>query len=77
MVMNLALAVEMTLLNRVLAASISAVGVATSPGQLILLLWTVNRVRLGSAILGLTVRTKLPYVTSLCRLRGTLLSQMN
>ncbi len=58
-VINRAPLVEITLLKSILATSISAVGVATSPGQFILSPPTVNLVPLGSAFLGWAVQNKL------------------
>jgi hypothetical protein len=75
--MNHAPFVEMTLLKSILATSISAVGVATSPGYLILLPLTVNCIWLGSAFLGLTKHTNCPYVTSFLRSVGISCSEMN
>jgi hypothetical protein len=76
-VMNHAPFMEMTLLNSILATSISVVGVATLPGQLILLPPTVNRIWLGSAFLGLTKHMNCPYVMSFLRSAGTLCWEMN
>jgi hypothetical protein len=76
-VMNCALFVEMTLLSSILATSISVDGVATLPGQLILLPPTMNRIWLGSAFLGLAKHTNCPYVTSFLRSAGTSCWEMN
>ncbi len=76
-VMNHASFVDMTLLNSILATSISAVRVAASPGKLILSPPTVNCIWLGSAFLGLTKHTNCPYVTSFMRSAGTLCWEMN
>ena len=59
-VMNLAPFVDTTLLNRILVTSISAVGVATSPGYSILSLPTVNLVLFLSFFLWLETAQKLP-----------------
>ncbi len=75
--MNRAPFVEMTLLKSILATSISAVGVATLPGYLILLPPTVNRIRLGSAFLGLTKHMNCPYVMSFLWSAGISWSEMN
>ena len=50
-VMNLAPRVDMMLLKSIFATNMSAVGIATSPGQLILSPPATNLVRLGSSIL--------------------------
>jgi hypothetical protein len=76
-VMNHASFVEMTLLNSILASSISAVRVATLLGYLILLPPTVNRIWLGSAFSGLTKHKNCPYVTSFLRSAGTSCWEMN
>jgi hypothetical protein len=69
--------VEITLLNSILATSISAVRVATSPGWLILSPPTVNHIWLGSAFLGLTKHVNCPYVMSFLQSAGTLCWEMN
>jgi hypothetical protein len=58
-VINCAPGVEMTLLKRISATSISAVGVLASKGQLHLSPPATKRVRLGLAFPGQTVQTKL------------------
>jgi hypothetical protein len=60
-----------------LATSISAVGVATLPGQLILLPPTVNCIRLGSAFSGLTENTNCPYAMSSLHSASISCSEMN
>ncbi len=63
-VMNRAPFVEMTLLNSILATSISAVGVASLPSYLILLPPTVNCIWFDSVFLDLTKHMNCLYVTS-------------
>ena len=69
--------VEITLLKSIFATSISAVGVATAPGKLILSPPTVSSVRLGSAFSGHIVHTNCPYVTSFICSVGTLCWNIN
>ena len=58
------------LLKRILATSILAVGVATSPGYSIRSLPTVNLVLLFSFLSGCTLQMNCPYVMSFLRLFG-------
>ena len=60
--MNRASSVEMTLLNRILAVNISAVGVDTEPGYSILSPPAVHRTRLGLAFCGRWSATMRRYV---------------
>jgi hypothetical protein len=76
-VMNCAPFMETTLLNSILAISISVVGVAASPGQLILSPPTVNFIWLGSAFLGLTEHMNYSYVKSFLWFAGTSCWEMN
>ena len=68
---NLAFLVELVLLINTFVVVISAVGVPTSPGNLMRLPPTVNRVRRGSAFCGRQFTQILPYVTSFLRSEGT------
>ena len=75
--MNLAHFVDMTLLNRILETSVSAVGVATSPGYSIRSPPTVNIVLFFYFFSGLTLQMNCPYVTSFLRLCGISFLLMN
>ncbi len=76
-VMNRAPFVEMTLFKSILATSMSAVGVATLPGLLILLPPTMNRIWLGSAFLGLTKHTNCQYLMSFLQSASISCLEMN
>ena len=76
-VMNMAPFVDITLLKRILAASISAVGMATSPGWCIWYPLTVNLFLFFYFFSVRTLQMNCPYVTSFLRYFGVSFLPMN